>query len=241
MSFKGNKVWVEKGDDGRPAEKNGKVRIKYNLKQNYEYWIKKENLLPESSAVSSKNRKKRVDSPLESSAIKQEQTNSTLKHKNKNPIKNKNFESTQDRNKNLLPENLIVPENAITIFTDGASSGNPGPSGIGVVLIHGEHEKEISEYIGHATNNIAELMAIKRALSQLKRNDLPVRLFSDSSYSIGVLTKGWKATSNRELVEEIRSLMQKFYDIELIKIKGHSGEAGNERADLLATTAIKQQ
>ncbi|MBF0203671.1 MAG: reverse transcriptase-like protein [Desulfamplus sp.] len=133
-----------------------------------------------------------------------------------------------------------ISENTIIIYTDGASSGNPGPGGIGVYLKFREHEKEISESIGHTTNNIAELTAIQRALLELKRHDLPVRLYTDSSYALGILTKGWKASKNQELVADIRKLIGKFKDIRFIKTKGHAGIEGNERADTLATRAIKK-
>ncbi|MBF0377020.1 MAG: reverse transcriptase-like protein [Desulfamplus sp.] len=133
-----------------------------------------------------------------------------------------------------------MSENIITIYTDGASSGNPGPGGIGIFLKYNEHEKEISESIGHTTNNIAELTAIKRALLELKRYDLPVRLYTDSSYALGILTKRWKATKNQELVAETRELIKKFKDIRFIKTKGHAGVVGNEKADALATQAIKK-
>ncbi|OGR09781.1 MAG: hypothetical protein A2277_11095 [Desulfobacterales bacterium RIFOXYA12_FULL_46_15] len=133
-----------------------------------------------------------------------------------------------------------MPDHCIKIYTDGASSGNPGPAGIGVVLIYGDKKKEISSFIGSATNNIAELAAIKAGLEKLKRFDLPVRIFSDSSYAVGLLTKGWKAKANQELVFEIRSLMKNFSDLAFIKVKGHSGIKENEVADFLATSAIKK-
>ena len=127
----------------------------------------------------------------------------------------------------------------ICIFSDGASSGNPGPSGIGILLRFGEHEKEISEYIGMATNNIAELKAIQAGLQAIKNTDLPVRLFTDSNYAYGVLALGWKVRANREMVESIKKLMAQFIDLKILKVKGHAGDEGNERADFLATSAIK--
>jgi ribonuclease HI len=131
------------------------------------------------------------------------------------------------------------PDNTVFIHTDGASSGNPGPSGIGVVLCYGDHKKEISRYIGIATNNIAELEAIRTGLSSLKHRALPVRVFTDSSYALGVLSKGWKASKNQELVAQTKTLMAEFNDLKLIKIKGHAGHEGNEKADQLAVAAIK--
>ena len=213
MSFKGNKVWAEIDESGNLKAKNGKVLIKYNLKQNYQYLARLENLLPESQAVSSGKK---------SSASK------------KSGKKGNYSESDQDMDKSL-------PENCIRIYTDGASSGNPGPAGIGVLLIYEENKKEISSFIGRATNNIAELTAVKVALQTVKKFDLPVRIFSDSSYVIGILTKNWKAQANQELIMEIKKLMKNFQDISFIKVKGHAGIKENEVADFLATSAIKKR
>lgn len=129
----------------------------------------------------------------------------------------------------------------VIIYTDGASSGNPGPSGIGAVLRYGDRKKEISEFIGNTTNNVAELKAVRAALCALKRRDLPVRLHTDSSYVHGLLTMGWKARKNTELVEEIREIMKQFKDIRIIKVPGHKGVADNEQADLLAVSAIRSK
>ena len=128
----------------------------------------------------------------------------------------------------------------ILIFTDGASSGNPGPAGIGVVMRFGKYQKEISEYIGLATNNIAELKAIQAGLQAVKKTDLPVLLFTDSRYAYGVLTLGWKAKANNEMVQSIKKTMMKFKNLKIVKVKGHAGDEGNERADFLATSAIKE-
>jgi len=140
--------------------------------------------------------------------------------------------------KKLQEDENIDPE-GIQIFTDGASAGNPGPSGIGVILRFGHHEKEISEYIGQATNNIAELKAIQAGLQALKNTALPVQIFTDSRYAYGVLVLGWKARANKVLVESIKKTMEKFENIRIIKVKGHAGHKDNERADFLATSAIK--
>ncbi len=151
------------------------------------------------------------------------------------PAKRKSTKSTKKSGREAS-----LPDNCIKIYTDGASSGNPGPSGIGILFIHGKNKKEISKYIGTATNNIAELTAIKVALEELKRVDLPVRIFSDSSYAIGLLTKNWKPKKNQTLIFQIRTLMNKFSDLAFIKVKGHSGIKENEIADFLATSSIKK-
>lgn len=132
-------------------------------------------------------------------------------------------------------------DRTVVIYTDGASSGNPGPAGIGVVLQWGGHEREISRYIGTATNNIAELEAIRAALAAVKNPRLPIVVYTDSRYAHGLLTQGWKARKNTALVEEIRSRLAAFADVTIRKVRGHAGNPGNERADRLATEAIRRR
>lgn len=129
-------------------------------------------------------------------------------------------------------------EGAIEIWTDGACSGNPGPAGLGVYYKGPEGTVERSEFLGEGTNNIAELMAILRGLEMVEDPAAPVDLMSDSSYSLGLLTKGWKAKANQELVAEVRQELRRFKDIQLIKVKGHAGVHGNERADELARQSL---
>jgi ribonuclease HI len=210
MSFKGNKVWVATDSNGNLLLEKEKVLIKYNLKQDYEYRVKPESLKPVDQAVPA----------------------------GKKPKKSSGKKSGRSSKNN--GSNTSLPDNCIKIYTDGASSGNPGPSGIGILFIYEENKKEISRYIGKATNNIAELTAIKVALEELKRVDLPVRIFSDSSYAVGLLTKNWKPKKNKTLIFEIRALIDRFSDLAFIKVKGHSGIKENEVADFLATSAIKK-
>jgi ribonuclease HI len=128
---------------------------------------------------------------------------------------------------------------AILAFTDGACSGNPGPAGIGVVLVCGNNRKEISEYIGEATSNIAELSAVVHALSAIKDRDRHVILHSDSEYTIGMLTKGWKIRANKYLIEQARDLVAAFPRLRFEWVPGHAGIAENERCDVLARAAIQ--
>lgn len=134
-----------------------------------------------------------------------------------------------------------APENAIHVWTDGACSGNPGPCGIGVVVIDGTDQKEISEYLGEGTNNIAELTAILRGLETVTDRKRPVVVYSDSAYSIGLLTKAWKAKANQALVETLRALTKQFGDLRFVKVAGHAGIPLNERVDLLATSAVSRR
>ena len=135
-----------------------------------------------------------------------------------------------------------VPANAIHVWTDGACSGNPGPAGLGVVIVgDGAGQRELSEYLGEATNNIAELTAILRGLQAVADKARPVLVYSDSAYSIGLLTQNWKAKKNIELVKELRELCRQFSDLRFIKVLAHSGIALNERVDQLAVGAISRR
>ena len=210
MAFKGNKVWQALEENGDPLVKNGKFLIKYQLNQDYEYWINKKSLLPLSEFKKGEYKK----------SGKSKKTASKKEYKD--------YDTAE----------LGA---AICLYTDGASSGNPGPSGIGVLLRFKNHEKEISKYIGNATNNIAELKAIEAGLSILTNNEIPVIIFTDSSYALGILVRGWKASKNVSLVERIREKVSEFKKIKFIKVKGHDGMLENERADYLATSAIKNR
>jgi ribonuclease HI len=211
MMFKGNKVWVLTGDDEKPVVKDNKVLIKYQLNQDHEYWARREAVEP----IDPKRLRKK------SSRRGSKQTASPPKEQ----------PAGEEQN----------PPEGIVAYTDGASSGNPGPAGIGVVLRFGTHEKEISRYIGIATNNVAELMAIKAALEAVRSPEIPIRLYTDSRYCLGLLSLGWKAKQNEQLVAAIRKLMKRFKDVKILKVEGHAGIPDNERADRLAREAVTKE
>ncbi len=135
---------------------------------------------------------------------------------------------------------------AVHIYTDGACTGNPGPMGLGIVLLDpagkdGEPlRRESSEYLGVGTNNIAELTAILRGLQMTERHRAVV-IYTDSSYSIGILSLGWKAKANVELVAEIRTLLRDFPQVRFVKVAGHAGVPENERCDELAREAVSRR
>lgn len=217
MVFKNNKVWLATDQSQQPVTKNGKVLIKYQLEQDYEYWVHLNSIKPIDSLQ--KNGKTERGKKSSKKPPKQQIGKTSAEKK----FSGKGFDTE-----------------TINIYTDGASAGNPGPSGIGVVLRFGEHEKEISKYIGIATNNIAELEAIRLGLLAVKNTNLPVRVFTDSRYAYGILSQGWKARKNQDIIDEIKNILTKFKDLKFIKVAGHVGIEGNERADFLATSAIKK-
>lgn len=140
----------------------------------------------------------------------------------------------------------------VTIYTDGACSGNPGPGGWGTILMFKDVSKEISGYSKNTTNNIMEISAVIQGLKLLKY-PCKVNLYSDSAYVVNAFNQGWiynwkknnwKTASkdpvkNQELWEELYSLVQK-HKVEFIKVKGHSDNEYNNRCDFLATSAIKK-
>jgi ribonuclease HI len=133
----------------------------------------------------------------------------------------------------------------VSVWTDGACSGNPGPGGWGALLTWNGHSKELKGGAAETTNNRMELTAAIEALDTLKRTTV-VDLYTDSQYVRGGITgwiKGWKKngwkTSNRKPVKNI-DLWQRLddlqarHDISWHWVRGHAGTEGNERADELA-------
>lgn len=138
----------------------------------------------------------------------------------------------------------------VTIYTDGACSGNPGPGGWAAVLMYNEHRKEISGGEKDTTNNKMELLAAIKALDCLK-NECEVSLYSDSAYLINSFEKGWiynwnkngwktsdkEPVKNRELWEELYK-HSKIHKISWIKVKGHSDNEFNNLCDKLAREEV---
>jgi len=135
----------------------------------------------------------------------------------------------------------------ITIFTDGACRGNPGPGGYGAVLKFNNHRKELSEGFRLTTNNRMELLAVIRALQELKMTGMPVQIYSDSKYVVDSIEKGWlwgwqkkgfKDKKNPDLWLRYIPLHLK-YKPKFIWVKGHAGHLENERCDVLAVQAAE--
>lgn len=137
----------------------------------------------------------------------------------------------------------------IRIYTDGAAQGNPGPGGYGTILKFGSHVKELSQGFRLTTNNRMELMAVIIGLEAIKKNDLPVMIFSDSKYVVDSVEKGWlwnwekknfKDKANVDLWLRYIPLHRKLSP-RFTWIKGHAGHPENERCDQLAVTAANSR
>lgn len=139
----------------------------------------------------------------------------------------------------------------VTIYTDGACSGNPGPGGYGVLLISGTNRKELSGGEAETTNNRMELTAVIVGLEALKRR-CAVTLYSDSKYVVDMVEQGWmkrwrangwkrsktEAAKNPDLLERLWTLLQR-HEVRFVWVKGHASNPMNNRCDELAVAASR--
>lgn len=139
----------------------------------------------------------------------------------------------------------------ILIYTDGAATGNPGKGGFGIVMKIENHtyEKEFSEGFRYTTNNRMELMAVIVALQKITKPKQQVVIYSDSKYVVDAINKKWilnwqkkgfNKIKNPDLWQQLLSILPK-HSVEFVWIKGHNGHIYNERADVLAVQAYKQE
>lgn len=137
----------------------------------------------------------------------------------------------------------------IELYTDGASSGNPGPGGYGAILRSGKHHKELSAGYRKTTNNRMELLAVITGLESIKKPGQEVMIYSDSKYIIdsvekkwvfGWLKTGFKGKKNKDLWLRFLAVY-KMHSIKFTWVKGHNGHLENERCDELAVKACQQK
>jgi ribonuclease HI len=211
MKFKGEPVWVRVNPDGKPIlDGAGRAEMKYRQEDSRTYRPSAVNLVPGDPGDIVE------DAPAAAAPAK-----------------------AVDRGNDDGPAPV---GKAVNVWTDGACSGNPGPMGIGVVVLFDGQRVEHGEYLGLGTNNIAELVAIERGLQLAteggRDGGRPIRIHTDSSYSIGVLSKNWKAKANQELIARMRRMLAARSGVTLVKVAGHGGVPENERCDELARAAV---
>lgn len=134
----------------------------------------------------------------------------------------------------------------LTIYTDGAARGNPGPGGYGIVLLWGNNRKEIAAGYRLTTNNRMELLAVIVALQSLTKNNIPITIYTDSKYIVDSIQKKWLnnwintnfkgGKKNKDLWTQYYELAKQFM-IEFVWVKGHTDNPFNNRCDELATSA----
>lgn len=133
----------------------------------------------------------------------------------------------------------------ITVYTDGAARGNPGPGGFGIVMKYNHHRKEISEGYKLTTNNRMELLSVIVALEHLKKENCEVVIYSDSKYVVDAVEKKWlfdweknnfKKKMNPDLWIRFLRLYRR-HRVKFIWVKGHADNVENNRCDELAVAA----
>jgi len=136
----------------------------------------------------------------------------------------------------------------VTIYTDGAASGNPGQGGYGAVLLCNGQSKELSAGYARTTNNRMELLAVIVALEALTQENCNVQIFTDSEYVVNAIEKGWlfqweRIAFKKKKNPDLWVRFLKVYRRQKVKfnwVKGHAGNLYNERCDQLAVAASKQ-
>jgi ribonuclease HI len=137
----------------------------------------------------------------------------------------------------------------ITIYTDGAAKGNPGPGGYGVVLKYQGHRKELSQGYRLTTNNRMELLAVIVGLEAIKQSGWDVLVYSDSKYVVDAVEKGWvwlwekKGFKKKKNVDLWKRFIPQYkrHNIKIKWLKGHAGDPENERCDYLAVKSVEKK
>jgi ribonuclease HI len=219
--LRGARVLARARDDGSLAEEGGRVEIRYKPNDGRAYQAAARNLVVPAGATLQPDD---ACGPAEDARSREARPGGHGERPGSSRAKK--------------PATHGVPADAWVAYTDGACSGNPGPAGSGVVLVSPDGKMhEGFEYLGEATNNVAELTAILRALEWVPPEARAIVVHTDSQYAIGVLQKGWKAKANGELVARTKHVVDA-RGARLVYVPGHSGVPLNERADQLAREAI---
>jgi ribonuclease HI len=221
-TIRGQRIFARVREDGRLDESGGRVEIRYKANDPRAYQAAVKNLVLDPSAPVLAD-----DTCVPGEAPQPKARNA------------KAAKGTKKTPTASAATHAVSHARAWIAYTDGACTGNPGPAGSGWVLVApGGSPVEAFAYLGEGTNNIAELTAIQRALHAVPKEE-PLVVHTDSQYAIGVLTRGWKAKANTELIDLIRGELRGRRDVRFVYVPGHAGVPLNERADELAREAIR--
>lgn len=239
VSFKGKKVWAAAQPDGQLIAEGGRIPIRYSDKAGVKiYRAGVSGLAPVAGAKPQElpDGKAADDSPRKTGGTKRKGSSGfgSAGTRTAAQAAAAKAQATQDL--------AAIPEGTPVAFTDGACRGNPGPCGAGAVVKLADGTMvERAESLGIGTNNVGELHAVGLALDLLEEAGVDsgtrVVLHTDSKYSLGVLSQGWKAKKNTELILGLRARLESWPALEIRWVAGHVGIAENERADQLASGA----
>lgn len=229
--LRGQKVFARADASGRLVAEGGRVEVRYKPNDGRKYGAREDNLTVAPGEVLPDEH----CGPADAVEKKESAGKATASTASKTTSEERKAAAKVAHEQAPPP-----PAGQVIAYADGACTGNPGPAGLGVMIIDGPKRIELSEYLGQGTNNIAELTAILRAVDAVP-DDVPMTVFTDSQYAIGVLQKGWKAKANQELVADVKRALATRKKTKLVYVPGHSGVSGNERADELAREAVRSR
>ncbi len=247
--FKGQRVWAEVDADGAPLAVAGRIAVRYSDKAGATiYQAGAGRVEPEGSApVDLPAGAAAPDAPLPAPGAVGNAAPAA-----RPSGRGSGFGSAGTRTaaqagaaKTAATAQVAAAAGAIRCFTDGGCTGNPGPAGSGcLVKFPDGRVVERHRGLGFSTNNVAELTAIAMALDELDTAGEPPEsvavVFSDSQYCRGVLTQGWKAKANVELIAGLRVRLKARPGVTLQWVAGHVGLPENERADELARRGVEE-
>lgn len=232
-SGKRQQVWIQTDEAGEPVLDDGRIQMRYQDSEDAKVYGAHPRNIAVGDGASKNGEPKNGKSKSTKSANKVAVDDSVWK----DPVGERVVRRELPRQLEGEPP---PRDGVIDIWTDGACTGNPGPCGLGVIVRYGEQYMEIGQYVGIGTNNIGELLAIGVALDEVRDIAGKLEIHTDSTYSIGVLSKNWKAKANKELIAWIKELVAE-RDVKFVKVKGHAGIPLNERADRLAVAAVERR
>jgi ribonuclease HI len=231
--FKGTEVWAEVNDEGRPSVVGGRRAIRYSDAPNAKVY--------RATAASIRD----LGGPVVEAEVVPEAPAPKGRGSGFGSAGTRTDAQAAAAATDARARIAALPKDAVLVFTDGACVGNPGPAGSGAVVRRPDGflvERHLA--LGEGTNNIGELTAIKLGLQILEDEGIdrsaPIALFTDSQYAIGVLTKGWKAKANVELIAGVKTALKKWPNLEIDWVAGHVGIDENERADRLAMKGVEE-
>lgn len=237
-TFKGKEVWAEVDAAGRPLVEGGRRRVRYSDQAGATlYRAGASAVIDGPGAV--------VDLPEGEAATDRRPARASGRGSGFGSAGTRTAGQAAAAAADARARLAELPAGTIVAFTDGACSGNPGPTGSGVVIRFPDGRRvERHRALGEGTNNVGELVAIGMALALLDEAgvapDAPVAIFTDSAYARGVLTLGWRATANKGLVAAIQRALDARPGARLHWVAGHVGIPENERADALARQGVEE-